>query len=197
MFVSGSEEAELLQRAKNEALAGTKAYKTTEHAERVSIIGPTDLNQILQIVGAPQGGIVSTLRGSVGEALDYARRNDQDGFAPGVMLAVSVEALPTEPREKVLRHKWEYRRPLAGRSQEQLTNLLEKLPAMVQKVTKNGMKIPARLRFGFHYGLAHQFDMPIVMTADQLSKRPAEREAMYKSLERPVPAEKGSTDEQS
>ena len=60
---------------------------------------------------------------------------------------------------------------------------------MVQKVTKNGMKIPARLRFAFHYGLAHQFDMPIVMTAAQLEGRPAEREAMYKSLERPVPVE--------
>ncbi len=187
MFVSGSdEEARALQRAKAEALAGAKAYKTTEHAERVSIVFPTDLNQILQIVGAPEGGIVATLRESVGQALDYARRNDQDGFAPGVMLAMSVEALPPDPREKVLRHKWEYRRPLAGRSQEQLDDLLEKLPAMVQKVTKGGSKIPARLRFGFHYGLVHEFDMPIVMTADQLSKRPAEREAMYKSLERPV-----------
>lgn len=179
---SNDPEVELVEKAKNEALEGAKAYKTTSHAERVYIVNPTDLKQILQIVsGDGENGIINYLRKQVSEALDYAKRNNQEGFAPGVSLAVSVEAMTAEPRDKVLKQKFEYRRPLAGLGEQQLNDLLAKLPVLAEKVTKNGQKIPARLRFGFHYGLAHEFSMPFVMTKEQLLALKDKREASMKS----------------
>lgn len=132
------------------------AFKSTSHKERVLVEDFATVGELIEILKSPDDtGVIKFLTKAVDEALDYA-----GGFSPFETLHVSVEVMDREKNDKVRKQTFEYRKPLAGQERAQVIDLLNKLPAMTQKLAKHADK-HKRVRFGFHYGLVHTFDVPV------------------------------------
>lgn len=182
-----------MESSKEGVKARIGAFAGTNHADRVTISEPKDLNQVLQILQSPeQNGIINLLSKSVSEALDYSQRKSGGGFSPFEMLNVFVEILNDKDpaKAKVLKQSYEYRRPVPGLEAEQLKDLLSKLPAMTQKrpIAKQLERGAKAVRFGFGYGLAHEFETPktVVLSTDNTSERSERAAATDSSSELPA-----------
>lgn len=123
---------------------------------RVLIEYPQSPEQVLQIVSAPEGGVIQVLQKEVLDALKYFK-----SFSPMEKMHCWVETLSSKG-DKALKHRNEYRTPLEGREQEQVKEMLGNLPTMTQKLSKSISKsTQGKVRFGFTFGVVTGEDIAV------------------------------------
>lgn len=138
---------------------------------RVLIEYPQSTAQVMQIVSAPEGGVIQVLQKEVLDALQYFK-----SFSTMEKLHVWVETLSARG-DKALKHRNEYRAVIPGQERQQVEEMLANLPALTAKLHKSiDRSTQGKVRFGFTFG---------VVTGD----------APAIEIERPVPVENAQSDE--